>query len=536
MLSYKNINIDILTPKELSDLIIRKYNGNYIIGIVTKSSGLLHKNKRFRPGGIFCEEIFGLLYTCYRYKCKFIPVFNESPILNRICPGCDKFMTFNFKRKYRFASVFLNFPIINNFYFNSFIKFFKAFKTLRVNYFKNNNSFKINYKKFYNNIFVNSVVLENKFFNLINSIYKITKYVELFKKKLTFLKKKKSSTETKFDKFSKILNDLTFVKKLFITLFPILPAGLRNYSFDNRRVTYNSKLNYLYSGLITLNNMLINEKRYVYNLKVILCLHFIIEVILNFYKSKDVFNFNNDLYNKLYGKYGVFRQNLLGFRVDYSGRASIIPYPSLPIETVGVPFNMVYHRVRREYEKGEVNDNEFYESSFYKHRIYDKFEFFEEFLYEYPVIVNRAPTLHKMNVQTLSPMLVEGESVQFNPLLCAGYNADFDGDQMGIFPILKNYAKEESLYMLGPLVNLHSPTTKNNVFNLTQGMLAGCYSLFNYNYLKLINSYISNNYTDVIEYFNRSILVDSPVLLRSYNFFYYSTCGRLLLNYNFNKK
>ncbi|UVC46397.1 RNA polymerase beta subunit rpoC1 (apicoplast) [Theileria orientalis] len=536
MLSYKNINMDILTPKELSDLIIRKYNGNYIVGIVTKSSGLLHKNKRFRPGGIFCEEIFGLLYKCYKYKCKFISIFNESPILNRICPGCNNFMIFNFKRKYRFASVFLNFPIINNFYFNSFIKFFNIFKILRVNYFKSNNLIKFNSSKFYNNIFVNSVVLENKLFNFISSLYKITKYAELFKKKLIFLKKKKSVTETKFDKFNKILSDLTFIKKLFITLFPILPAGLRNYSFDNRRVTYNSKLNYLYAGLIRLNNMLINEKKYVYNLKVILCLYFIIEVILNFYKSKDVFNFNNDLYNKLYGKYGVFRQNLLGFRVDYSGRAAIVPYPSLPLQTVGLPFDMLYYRVRREYEKGEVNDNAFYESAFYRHNTSDKFEFFEEILPNYSVTVNRAPTLHKMNVQVFNPILVEGESVQFNPLLCAGYNADFDGDQMGVFSLLKLYSINEALHMLGPLVNLHSPTTKNNVFNLTQGMLAGCYSLSNYNYLKLINSYISDNYTDVLEYFNRNILIDSPILLRSSNFFYYSTYGRLLLNYNFNKK
>ncbi|BAM42531.1 DNA-directed RNA polymerase (apicoplast) [Theileria orientalis strain Shintoku] len=302
--------------------------------------------------------------------------------------------------------------------------------------------------------------------------FKITKCAELFKKKLTFLKKKKSVTETKFDKFNKLLSDLTFIKKLFITLFPILPAGLRTYSFDNRKVTHNSNLNYLYAG----------------------------------------------------------------FRVDYSGRATIVPYPSLPLQTVGLPSDMLYHRVRRHHEKGEVNDNTFYESSFYRHNILDKLEFFEELLPEYSVTVNRAPTLHKMNVQVFNPMLVEGESVQFNPLLCAGYNADFDGDQMGIFSLLKNYSMNEALHMLGPLVNLHSPTTKNNVFNLTQGMLAGYYSLSNYNYFKLITSYISNNYTDVLEYFNRSISIDSPILLRSSNFFYYSTYGRSLLNYNFNKK
>ncbi|EAN30415.1 RNA polymerase Rpb1 domain 2 family protein (apicoplast) [Theileria parva strain Muguga] len=530
MISYSNIDLSLLTPENLSDLIIRKYYNNCIIGIVINSSNFLHKKKRFRYGGLFCEEIFGLLYVCLNERCVRIYKFNDNPILNKLCLNCKKNMIFNYKRKYRFGSIFLHFPILNDNYFNDFIKLLKMFKKMRQEYFKITNKFKVANFNFFNNIFFNSKMVKNKFLNFIDLLYKITCPLELFKMKFNLCDKKKPTVTEKFHKFIKLLNNFSDFKKIFLTLFPILPAGLRIYSFDNRRQPVNSGLNALYKCIIDFNNSINITCDVEYNLKYIFILHIVIKAILDFSKQKNIFKQKNDLYNKLHGKYGVFRQNLLGYRVDYSGRSTIVPGPSLSLDIIGLPFNMLCHYVRR--NDNIYMENKFYESSLYTHYAQDKFDFFEYYLDMYSVIANRAPTLHKMNVQTFKPIFVEGESIKLMPLLCVGYNADFDGDQMGIFSLVKYYSITESFNMLRSLVNLHSPTTKKSVFNLTQGMLSGYYTLSNYNYLTLINNYVSSNYMDALECCQNNILINSPMLLRSCNMFYLTTVGRLLIGFN----
>lgn len=181
------------------------------------------------------------------------------------------------------------------------------------------------------------------------------------------------------------------------------------------------------------------------------------------------------------GKQGRFRQNLLGKRVDFSGRSVIVVGPKLQMDQCGLPKVMALelfkpHLLARLQEKGYAST-----VKQAKKMISDKtnevWECLEEVVKDHPVMLNRAPTLHKMSIQAFHPVLIEGEAIQLHPLVCAGFNADFDGDQMAVYVPLSQEAIAEANILMLSSMNILLPASGKPVTVPSQDMVLGIYYL-----------------------------------------------------------
>ena len=167
------------------------------------------------------------------------------------------------------------------------------------------------------------------------------------------------------------------------------------------------------------------------------------------------------LSDSLKGKQGRFRQNLLGKRVDYSGRSVIVVGPELKVNQCGIPKDMALEMfkpfVLHEIIKQELAPNVKAAKLLIEKRQPEVFDILEKVTKNHPVLLNRAPTLHKLSVQAFLPVLVEGSAIRLHPVVCAGFNADFDGDQMAVHVPLTKKAKKEALKQMLPQNNLLKP-------------------------------------------------------------------------------
>src|SRR3989338_7115379 len=167
------------------------------------------------------------------------------------------------------------------------------------------------------------------------------------------------------------------------------------------------------------------------------------------------------LSDMLRGKQGRFRQNLLGKRVDYSGRSVIIVGPSLKLSECGLPKEMALEIfkpfVLREVIAGGFAPNIKSAKRFIEKKPPQVFDILEEITKNHPVLLNRAPTLHKLGIQAFYPVLIEGSAIKLHPCVCTGYNADFDGDQMAVHIHLSKKAQEEAIKLMMPNHNLLKP-------------------------------------------------------------------------------
>lgn len=536
---YSCLRISLLSSESVIKSVVRNRGGEYIIGIVHDSSPFLHKRKRFRVGGIFCEEVFGRLYVCSNRECGRISGFNSVPILRRLCCFCGSIMGYNIGRKYRFGSIFFNFPVLHCFAYSFFDKILTSFRvkfkdSLFLGFLFSSGS---DFSGEDDNLFASMGFVCGKFVSFVSLVYTFISSFGVFSVKCRGAAKYSSLTTSRFVSLTKFYGSIELFKKIFLVLFPVLPCGLRVHSLDNRTISLNTKLNSLYNHIINTNNKIIEESPYTYSVKNIFILNFLVSVLLSFSDLGVLFQNDQTLYDRVKGKYGLFRQNLLGFRVDYSGRAVIVPGPGLSMSEVGLPYGfmssmLLTYGLYRPDNNYVANLQGVDESIVYKGLIHDKFGKFKR-LTSCSVIVNRAPTLHKMNIQSFTPVFSEGEVIKFMPLLCVGYNADFDGDQMGVFSILNRSSMLESLYMLRPSVNLYSPTTNKTLFNPTQGSLAGSYVFSVFNYFRFTNFYIFENCNAVLEVENaRCLPVDGVVMCRlgSLGDFYCSSVGRFLVS------
>ena len=187
------------------------------------------------------------------------------------------------------------------------------------------------------------------------------------------------------------------------------------------------------------------------------------------------------LTDMLRGKQGRFRQNLLGKRVDYSGRSVIVVGPELKLSQCGLPKDMALEMfkpfVLRELLKRGIAQNVKNAKSLLDERIPEVFDILEEITYNHPVLLNRAPTLHKLGIQAFYPILIEGSAIRLHPCVCSGYNADFDGDQMAVhIPISSKSCKEAEELMMPPH-NLLKPADGSPVSVPNKGMALGIYYL-----------------------------------------------------------
>ncbi|MFM8541029.1 MAG: DNA-directed RNA polymerase subunit beta', partial [Nitrospira sp.] len=187
------------------------------------------------------------------------------------------------------------------------------------------------------------------------------------------------------------------------------------------------------------------------------------------------------LSDMLKGKQGRFRQNLLGKRVDYSGRSVIVVGPELRLNQCGLPKKMalelfkpfIFHKLE---ERGAATTIKSAKRLVEKERP-EVWDVLDEVIREHPVLLNRAPTLHRLGIQAFDPVLVEGKAIRLHPLVCAAFNADFDGDQMAVHVPLSAEAQVEARVLMMSINNILSPANGRPIAVPSQDMVLGCYWL-----------------------------------------------------------
>ncbi len=277
---------------------------------------------------------------------------------------------------------------------------------------------------------------------------------------------------------------------MIMDVIPVLPPEIRPMvQLDGGRFA-TSDLNDLYRRVINRNNRLKrllelgapdiivrNEKRMLQEA--------VDALIDNGRRGRAVTGSNNrpikSLSDMLKGKQGRFRQNLLGKRVDYSGRSVIVVGPELKIYQCGLPKEMAVELfkpfvMKRLVETGVANNIKSAKKMVERART-EVWDALEHVISEHPVLLNRAPTLHRLGIQAFEPVLVEGRALKLHPLVCTAYNADFDGDQMAVHVPLSAEAQAEARFLMLSANNLLKPVDGKPVTVPTQDMILGAYYL-----------------------------------------------------------
>ncbi len=187
------------------------------------------------------------------------------------------------------------------------------------------------------------------------------------------------------------------------------------------------------------------------------------------------------LADMLKGKQGRFRQNLLGKRVDYSGRSVIVIGPELKLNQCGLPKKMALELfepfiIKRLRERGFVHTIKSAKRMVERARL-EVWDILEEVIRDHPVLLNRAPTLHRLGIQAFEPSLIEGKAIKIHPLVCTAFNADFDGDQMAVHVPLSIEAQMESRILMLSTHNIFSPASGQPIVSPTQDIVLGCHYL-----------------------------------------------------------
>jgi len=277
---------------------------------------------------------------------------------------------------------------------------------------------------------------------------------------------------------------------MILEVIPVIPPDLRPMvQLDGGRFA-TSDLNDLYRRVINRNNRLKrlldlgapdiivrNEKRMLQEA--------VDALIDNGRRGRPVTGPGNrplkSLSDMLKGKQGRFRQNLLGKRVDYSGRSVIVVGPTLKIHQCGLPKEMALELFKPFVMKRLVQDGLAHNIKSAKRmveRVRDEvWDVLEDVIKEHPVLLNRAPTLHRLGIQAFEPVLVEGRAIQIHPLVCTAYNADFDGDQMAVHVPLSAEAQAEARILMLSANNVLNPKDGRPVVTPTQDLVLGCFYL-----------------------------------------------------------
>jgi DNA-directed RNA polymerase subunit beta' len=280
---------------------------------------------------------------------------------------------------------------------------------------------------------------------------------------------------------------------MFLTILPVLPPDLRPMvQLDGGRYA-SSDLNDLYRRVINRNNRLKylleikapevivrNEKR---------MLQEAVDSLIDNGMRKGILTtattggkrLLKSLADIIKGKQGRFRQNLLGKRVDYSGRSVIVVGPKLKLHQCGLPKKMALELFKpfviRKILERELAYNVRGAGRLIEQQTDEVWAILEEVVKDKVILLNRAPTLHRLGVQAFYPLLVEGESIHLHPMTCKAFNADFDGDQMAVHLPLSDKAQQEAKTLMLSAFNLLKPATGTPVVSPTQDIVLGCYWL-----------------------------------------------------------
>ncbi|MGI6649939.1 MAG: DNA-directed RNA polymerase subunit beta' [Bacillota bacterium] len=241
------------------------------------------------------------------------------------------------------------------------------------------------------------------------------------------------------------------------------------------------------------------------------------------------------LSDMLKGKQGRFRQNLLGKRVDYSGRSVIVVGPDLKLHQCGLPKEMALELFKPFVMKRLVNDGYAHNIKSAKRMVErvrnEVWDVLEEVISEHPILLNRAPTLHRLGIQAFEPVLVEGRALQIHPLVCTAYNADFDGDQMAVHVPLSAEAQAEARLLMLSSNNILNPKDGRPVVTPTQDMVLGCYYLtVEKEGAKGEGKAFASYEEAFMAYENKDIELQSRIRVRHRGKIVTTTVGRLIFN------
>ncbi len=331
------------------------------------------------------------------------------------------------------------------------------------------------------------------------AILKLIKNIDLYQMRNMLLQEMQSTSGQRHKRAGKQLRVVEAFRRsgnkpewMILTVLPVLPPDLRPMvQLDGGRFA-TSDLNDLYRRVINRNNRLRhlldieapdvivrNEKRMLQEA--------VDSLIDNGRRGRAVSisgsHVLKSLSDMLRGKQGRFRQNLLGKRVDYSGRSVIVVGPELKMNQCGLPRRMalelfkpfiIRRLVQQDLAQNIKSARRLVEKA--KPEVYD---ILEEVVKERPVFLNRAPTLHRLSIQAFQPVLIDGSAIRIHPLVCTAFNADFDGDQMAVHVPLSKAAVKEAMEMMLSVHNMLLPSSGEPVVTPTLDMVLGCYYLTN---------------------------------------------------------
>nr|YP_009402956.1 RNA polymerase beta' subunit [Centropogon granulosus]ASA34149.1 RNA polymerase beta' subunit [Centropogon granulosus] len=344
---------------------------------------------------------------------------------------------------------------------------------------------------------------------------------------------------------------------MVLCLLPVLPPELRPIIQIDGGKLMSSDINELYRRVIYRNNTLLDlltTSRFTPG-ELVMCQEKLVQEAVDTLLDNGVRGQpTRDGHNKVYksfsdvieGKEGRFRETLLGKRVDYSGRSVIVVGPSLSLHRCGLPREIAIELFQTFVIRGLIREHLASNIGVAKSKIREKepivWEILREVMQGHPVLLNRAPTLHRLGIQAFQPILVEGRAICLHPLVRKGFNADFDGDQMAVHVPLSLEAQAEARLLMFSHMNLLSPAIGDPISVPTQDMLIGLYVLTSGNhrgicvnrynpwnrinypneriantnskYTKKKEPFFSNSYDAIGAYRQKRIHLDSPLWLR----------------------
>nr|YP_010415333.1 RNA polymerase beta' subunit [Elsholtzia byeonsanensis]URY63283.1 RNA polymerase beta' subunit [Elsholtzia byeonsanensis] len=342
---------------------------------------------------------------------------------------------------------------------------------------------------------------------------------------------------------------------MVLCLLPVLPPELRPIIQIDGGKLMSSDINELYRRVIYRNNTLtdlLTTSRSTPG-ELVMCQEKLVQeavdtLLDNGIRGQPMRDGHNKVYKSfsdvIEGKEGRFRETLLGKRVDYSGRSVIVVGPSLSLHRCGLPREIAIELFQTFVIRGLIRQHLASNIGVAKSKIRGKelivWEILQEVMQGHPVLLNRAPTLHKLGIQAFQPVLVEGRAICLHPLVCKGFNADFDGDQMAVHVPLSLEAQAEARLLMFSHMNLLSPAIGDPISVPTQDMLIGLYVLTSGNhrgicinrynpwnhkncqkkrsdnnkYKHMKEAFFSNSYDAIGAYRQKRINLDSPLWLR----------------------
>nr|YP_010637427.1 RNA polymerase beta' subunit [Saxifraga cernua]YP_010638960.1 RNA polymerase beta' subunit [Saxifraga granulifera]WBQ50069.1 RNA polymerase beta' subunit [Saxifraga cernua]WBQ51857.1 RNA polymerase beta' subunit [Saxifraga granulifera] len=344
---------------------------------------------------------------------------------------------------------------------------------------------------------------------------------------------------------------------MVLCLLPVLPPELRPIIQIDGGKLMSSDINELYRRVIYRNNTLkdlLTTSRSTPG-ELVMCQEKLVQeavdtLLDNGIRGQPMRDGHNKVYKSfsdvIEGKEGRFRETLLGKRVDYSGRSVIVVGPSLSLHRCGLPREIAIELFQTFVIRGLIRQHLASNIGVAKSKIREKepivWEILQEVMQGHPVLLNRAPTLHRLGIQAFQPVLVEGRAICLHPLVCKGFNADFDGDQMAVHVPLSLEAQAEARLLMFSHMNLVSPAIGDPISVPTQDMLIGLYVLTrgnhrgicanrynphnsinfknerlyanNYKYTKEKEPFFCNSYDAIGAYRQKRINLDSPLWLR----------------------